>query len=209
MNGMFEQQRFAGASMVMGFALALLQGCASSDGSGGNDENAARVLDPSRGANVVSGTLRRWGEASAHLNVDFGEDGAPSVALGLARTEGLVAFWSIATTHKTRPDANTGFFYADGLRARKEARVARAEGLASITDLTNASSLAYSTESVGPVPIGGVVVIEHAQSGRYLALVLDAIETTDPHTAGAGPFAYADVRWYLSAEGSADFSTAR
>lgn len=203
---MFEMQRYAGATAIM--VAALGAGC-SSNADGGDEARHRNGAGTETKAEVVSGTLRRWGEASTYLNVDFTEDGAPTVTLGHARTEGLDAFWSIASTNKTNPEGSTGFFYADAFRGRQEARVARASGLAKIAELTDASALAYSAESVGPVPIGGIVVIEHAPTRRYLALVLDSIEPTDPRTAGAGPFAYADVRWYLSAAGSVDFSSAR
>lgn len=186
---------------------ALASGCGSADASDVEARGARTGAAAENAGRVTSGTLRHWGEASTHLNVEFGADGAPTVALGAARGEGLDAFWSVATTDKATGGA--GFFYGDAFRARKEARVARASAIASIAELGDASTLAYSTASAGPVPVGGIVVFEHAPTRRYLALVLESIEPTDPRTAGAGPYAYADVRWYLSAEGSADFSSAR
>jgi hypothetical protein len=35
-----------------------------------------------------------------------------------------------------------------------------------------------------------------------------AIHPTDPRTAGAGPYAYADVTWYLTGLDQVDFATA-
>jgi hypothetical protein len=66
----------------------------------------------------------------------------------------------------------------------------------------------YSPVSVGPVPVGAIVLVHHLPTGRYLALVLDAIEPVDPRSAGAGPYGYADVTWYLGEDGAVDFSAA-
>lgn len=149
--------------------------------------------------------VTRWGEATTHLQLELTDDGTARVSLGLSRREGLETFWSIATT---KDGTGTGFFYADVHREKKECRVARAR-VAHVAELRDARRLDFTTESVGPVSVGEVVVVEHAPTRRYLALVLDAIEPTDPRTAGAGPYAYASLRWYLTSEGSADFSAAR
>jgi hypothetical protein len=154
-------------------------------------------------ATLASGKVRRWPEATAHLLVRFDESG-PRVELGRSEPSGLDAFWSIAST----ADGGSGYFYADVFRARGETRVAHATARR-VSEIRDAAALDWTTESVGPVPASGIVVMQHTPSRRYLALVLDAIEPTDPRTAGAGPYAYADVTWYLTREGSADFSGAQ
>ena len=76
-------------------------------------------------------------------------------------------------------------------------------------EIRDATRFDYSDTSVGPVPVGGIVLVEHVPTGRYLAIVVDAIEPVTTPTAGAsGPFAFADVTWYLTADGTADFSAA-
>ncbi len=179
---------------TFGWTLVLL--LLSSSSCGGHDDGAA--LEDAQPRTSTRGTLRRWPEATKHLRVDF-SDSAVSVALGDARPSGLDAFWSIAST---KPRA--GFFYADSIRGTAETRVAYAAAARRVEDI-DASTLAFTSESVGPVPVGGIVVVEHARTRRYLAIVLDAIEPTDPRTAGAGPYAYADVTWYLTSEGSSRF----
>lgn len=179
----------ASRRVTLAFGLAIVS--CSADGS-----RDTRALDV-----AASGTLRGWPEATEHLTVRFDASG-PTVELGAATREGLDAFWSIATTKSPR----SGFFYADVFRARGEVRVAYAAHARSIADLTDFRALAFSSGPVGPVPEGGVVVLEHAATQRHLAIVLDAIEPTDPRTAGAGPYGFADVTWYLSVEGATGFA---
>lgn len=179
-------------------ASAATAGCASAS------SEPERTADDSMAPPVIAGVVERWAEATTHLAVDFAADGAPTVSVGAARASGLDAFWSIASTTRT---SGTGFFYGDPFRTHKETRVARPD-VARLQDLRDASALAYTTESVGPVDVGGIVVLEHAPTQRYLALIVDAIEPTDPRTAGAGPYAYARVRWYLSEPGRGDFRAA-
>jgi hypothetical protein len=169
-------------------------------GCGGTDEDAPPVAP---GPAVTTGVLRHWAEAKDHMLVDVNDSGA-EVRMGRARPTGLDAMWSIGSTTKT---GGTAFFYADIFRQQKETRVARAN-VGRVAEIRDARALQFDDDSVGPVPVGAIVVIEHAPSQRYLAIVLDAIEPTDPRTAGAGPYAYADVRWYLTSSGSADFSSA-
>jgi hypothetical protein len=156
---------------------------------------------------VQTGQLRRWPEAQSHLSVSVDADTElASAALGPARPSSINAFWSIASTK----GAGSGFFYAepprDGvLGATSQVALARS---ARVQDIRDASALDYSEASIGPVPPGGIVVVHNPATRRYLALVVDTIEPVDPRTAGAGPYAYADVTWYLAEAGSADFSSA-
>ena len=151
---------------------------------------------------VATGKVLRWPEATGHLRFDVAA-GAVTAEVGEARPAGLDAFWSVATT-----DPGSGFFYADSIRGTSETRVAYARDVAAVQELRDASVLDFTRESVGPVPVGGIVVVEHEPTRRYLAIVVDAIEPTDPQTAGAGPYALADVTWYLTPVGHADFSRA-
>lgn len=179
----------------LGLAMLLLTVASMSCGAAGEAEEA-----PREAVFAASGKVTRWPEAMKHLHVAFDGEGEVHVALGDARPSGLDAFWSVAST---RP--GSGFFYADSIRGTAETRVAYAELARRVDDIRDFSRLAFTHESVGPVPVGGIVVVEHGPTGRHLALVLDAIEPTDPRTAGPGPYAYADVSWYLSAEGSTGF----
>jgi hypothetical protein len=149
------------------------------------------------------GTLRRWPEATQYLLVDLDHEPA-TVELGPPRPSGLDAFWSIAST----ANGGSGFFYSDAVHGSGETRVAYAAGVARVSDIRDASRYDFSHASVGPVPVGAVVLVHHLPSDRYLALVLDVVEPTDARTAGPGPYAYADVTWYLTAKGEADFSAA-
>lgn len=149
---------------------------------------------------LASGRITGWPEATRHLLVTFDADGA-SAELGAPRETGLDAYWSIASTVEPKG----GFFYADVFRAQGETRVAHAKAR-SPDEIDDLSALDWSTDVVGPVPVGGVVVVEHRPSRRYLALVLERIEATDPRTAGAGPYALADVTWHITAEGAKRFS---
>ena len=150
---------------------------------------------------IAAGHVRRWPEATRHLRIDIGDD--VTAEIGEPRPAGLDAFWSIAST---RPGA--GFFYSDAIRGTSETRVAHALAARAVRDIQDASALDFTRDSVGPVPVGGIVVIEHEPTGRYLAIVVDGIEPTNPWDAGAGPYAHADVTWYLTPPGVSDFSTA-
>ena len=151
-----------------------------------------------------TGKVRRWPEATRYLRFDTSGD-VPTVDMGAPRSSGLDAFWSIASTNPAG-----GFFYADAIRGTDETRIAHPEGVTHVSEIRDASALDFVRESVGPVPVGGIVVIEHVPSRRYLALVVDAIDRVDdPHAAGAGPYAYADVTWYLTEPGQSDFGLVR
>ncbi|AKU96181.1 hypothetical protein AKJ09_02845 [Labilithrix luteola] len=193
------KQRDARALLSSIFAFALVLS-GSACGSATNDENSTGPRSPdASSARVAHGTIQQWPEATAYLDVDPDPSGV-IVEIGPARPGGLDALWSIATTNPA-----SGYFYSDAVRGTSETRVAFASTFSRVSDIRDASKLAFTRASVGPVPVGGIVVIEHAASHRYLAIVLDAIQPTDPRTAGAGPYAYADVTWYLTDEGSADF----
>lgn len=187
-------------------------GCSSASPDAGeppvttSEAAAARPGAPatSSGSTIHTGKVRRWPEATQYLRFET-SGGPPTVDMGAPRTSGLDAFWSIASTN---PGA--GFFYADSIRGTEETRVAYPEGVAHVSEIRDASTLELVRDGVGPVPVGGIVVIEHAPSRRYLAIVVDAIEKAgDPLEAGAGPYAYADVTWYLTAPGQSDFGLAR
>jgi hypothetical protein len=181
---------------------ALLLATLALDGCGGSKDGGS-TSTAAVGKPVETGTLDRWPEATEHLTLDFATE--PAVAsLGQARPSGLDAFWSIASTS----GAGSGFFYADFFRTPSETRVAQAKAVARVADIRDASAFDYSQRSVGPVAPGDVVLVHHLPSDRYLAIVIDAIHPADARTAGAGPYAFADVRWYLSAAGSPDFSAA-
>lgn len=152
---------------------------------------------------IATGIVRHWPEATKHLRFEVGLHGT-TAEVGDSRPAGLDAFWSIAGTHP-----GSGFFYADSIRGTRETRVAHATGAQRVTDIHDAGTLDFTRESVGPVPVGGIVVVEHQPTRRYLAIVVDGIEATDPRAAGAGPYAYADVTWYLTDPDQADFSSAR
>lgn len=155
---------------------------------------------------VQRGQLRAWPETTTYLNVDLLDPNVAAVELGPGRPEGLSAFWSIASTY----GAGSAFFYSDLFRQARETRVAHAATVRRVQDIRDAAAFDYSLTSVGPVPAGGVVLVHHLPTARYLAIVVDAIEpVADPRLAGAGPFAFANVTWYLTAAGSADFSMAQ
>jgi hypothetical protein len=151
---------------------------------------------------IATGQIRGWPEATQYLRFDVTAE-AVVAEIGTARSQGLDVFWSIATTYPS-----TGFFYGDSVRGTDETRVAHAVGARRVQDIRDASTLEFTQDSIGPVAVGEIVVIEHVPTQRFLALVIDAIEPTDPWTAGAGPYALADVTWYLSPSGERDFSKA-
>ena len=173
---------------------------ASSCGSRADAEGLGSASATER-PTIAVGHVRGWPEATRHLRVELG-DHVPA-EIGDARPTGLDVFWSIAST---RPGA--GFFYSDAIRGTSETRVAHAASARRVSDIRDASLLDFTRESVGPVTIGGIVVIAHEPSGRYLAIVVDAITPTDPRTAGAGPYAHADVTWYAPPHGVTDFGAA-
>lgn len=176
----------------------LLYGC----GDRASDAPAS-TLASTAARPVLTGRVERWPEATAHLLVSI--DGARASADVVASPGlGLVAFWSIASTS----GAGSGFFYSDAHLGRSETRVAYAAGVARVQDIRDASRFDGSQPSVGPVAPPGIVLVHHLPSDRWLALVVDAIVALDPRDAGAGPYAYADVTWYLTEPGSADFSAA-
>jgi hypothetical protein len=181
-----------------GLAVTLL-GC-----GGAREPPSAQTDGTSNATPPQQGTIRQWPEATAYLLVDVDRQPA-TVELGPPRATGLDAFWSIASTE----GGGSGFFYSDAVHGADETRVAYAANVRSIRDIRDASRFDYSAASVGPVPVGAVVLVHHLPSDRYLALVLDVVEATDARTAGAGPYAYADVTWYLGAPGVADFSATR
>jgi hypothetical protein len=174
--------------------------CGDAGGGGASEGPAARTAST---IPVRSGRFERWPEATSRLVVSVDGD-RTSVALGDARSKGVAAFWSIASTR----GEGSGFFYSDAIRGGAETRVAHAAAVRRVKDIRDATALDWSRPVVGPVEVGGVVVIHHVPSDRYLAIALEAIVPTDPRTAGAGPYAYADVTWYLTEPGSADFSSA-
>jgi hypothetical protein len=120
---------------------------------------------------------------------------------------GLNAFWSIASTEGT----GSAYFYAEhppDAGATDTSRIVYAASATRVQDIRDASTFDYSHDSVGPVPPRGIVLVQNLASRRYLAIVIDAIAPADPHDAGAGPYAYADIRWYLTSEGSANLAAA-
>jgi hypothetical protein len=176
---------------VLGAALSLL---ACSSVSNGQPSNVPA-------APVQSGQLAHWPEATTHLRVLFDRDGGrASVDIddrGSPLAADLGAYWSIASTR----GGGSGFFYGS--------KIARATSVSRIQDISDASAFDYSQPAVGPVPPGGIILVKDDAENRYLAIVLDAIHPVDdPSAAGAGPFAYADIRWYLTSHGSASFAAA-
>jgi hypothetical protein len=172
-------------------------------GSRSRSDDTNDVGEASRGGTVETGTVRRWPEAIAHLSMDV-DAHPPAVAVGPPAPSGLVAFWSIASTS----GEGSGFFYSDTFRAVTETRVAHVTSTRRVADIRDAGAFDYSHAVVGPIPRGEIVLVHHVPSARYLAIVLDRVEPTDPRDAGTGPYAYADVTWYLTEPGSADFSAA-
>jgi hypothetical protein len=177
--------------------------------SGHDEPTAGSGANPA--APVETGTIARWPEATSHLDVvmDSASGSArvnvdPTAAPGAA----LTAFWSIASTSS---NGGSAFFYAvhppDGVDSGAS-RIVYAAGATSVQGIHDASSFDYSHDSVGPVPVGGIVLVQNLASRRYLAIVIDAIEPADPRTAGAGPYAFADIRWYLTSEDSPSFAAA-
>ena len=181
---------------VTALAFAVV-GCSVDPISSPPNATASRAKPP------LKGTLRRWPEATSYLLVNLDTQPA-SVELGPARAAGMAAFWSIASTK----DAGSAFFYSDLVRGTDETRVALAATAHRVQDIHDASTLDYAAGSVGPVAVRGIVLVHDRPSDRYLALVLDAIEAVDPRGAGSGPYAFADVTWYLTEQGAADFSNA-
>lgn len=172
-------------------------GCAPDAG----EVSSSEVRAPDEPA-IVGGKTRGWPEATGHLQFEIDGD-AVTATVGAARRAGLDAFWSVATTNP-----GSGFFYSDAIRGTGEIRVAHALDARSVKDIVDASALDFEDDNVGPVAVGGIVVLDHRPTHRYLAIVVDAIDATDPRTAGAGPYALADVTWYLTAPGEVDFSRA-
>lgn len=187
--------QYPSSKLILAFVLA---GCASVADPPTSASRAATAAMP-----VQSGRVERWPEATAHLVVTVDGERA-SVAVGAEPASGLAAFWSIASTG----GGGSGYFYSDAVQGRSDTQVAFASGVARVQDIRDASTLDWSHPSVGPVERGGVVLLHHVPTDRYLALVLDAITPLDPRTAGAGPYAVADVRWYLSEPGTSDFALA-
>lgn len=184
-------------ALAIALAIAGCSGGTAVEPPGGQPGAPSGAKPPQKGA------LRRWPEATSYLRVNL--DAIPvTVELGPARLSGMDAFWSIASTKA----AGSAFFYSDVVRGGDETRVANAAGIARVQDIRDASTFDYSARSVGPVPVSGIVLLQHLPSDRYLALVLDAIESVDARSAGAGPYAYADVTWYLTEAGAVDFSSA-
>jgi hypothetical protein len=175
------------------FAVALV--ACSADHDTPDEELAAS----STGKPLRVGRVERWPEAKAYLVLHVDGD-AVSADLGPVPGAGITAFWSIATT----AGKGSAFFYAPS----PDMRVAVASGITRVKDITDAAALDDALPTVGPVDAGGVVVFHHVPSGRRLAITLDSIIPLDPRNAGAGPDALADVTWYLTEPGSADFSAA-
>jgi hypothetical protein len=169
----------------------------------GSSSTSTPPEPPSDAPPPQKGTLLRWPEGVQYLLVDLSHDPA-TVELGLPRPSGLDALWSIASTE----NGGSGFFYSDAVHGAAETRVAYAADVRSVSEIRDASRYDFSSTTVGPVPVGAVVLVHHLPSDRYLALVLDVVQPTDARTAGVGPYAYANVTWYLTAKGEADFSTA-
>lgn len=189
---------FPGRCGVRGWSLAIASVLVASCGSG---DQPIAVTSATVAPSLATGQVRGWPEATRHLRVELGEE--ITAVVGDPRPTGLDVFWSIAST---RPGA--GFFYSDSVRGTSETRVAYVSSARRVSDIRDATRLELGRESVGPVPVGGIVVIEHTPTGRYLAIVVDGIVPTDPWTAGAGPYARADVTWYLTEPGASDFSSA-
>ena len=178
-------------------ALAISALLVSSCGGDAKPDETPKTIGPP----VQTGRLDRWPEATKHLSVAFDASGTATVGLVAGLPEGLGAFWSIATTK----GAGSGFFYSAPLSG--DSKVAHAS-VSRVQDIVDATKLDWSHESVGPIPAGDIVVMHHPTTGRYMALVIDAIDAVDPRTTSVSPWAYANVTWYLAAEGSADFSAA-
>lgn len=189
-------RRYAASWLALTTAL-LVAGC----GEDGTKAESASAVVPTGGP-VQKGTIHRWPEATTHLSFDL-EAAPPSSTFGPPRPSGLDAFWSVASTK----GAGAAFFYADTFRAAPETRIAYAS-VGRVATIRDATKLDYTSDVVGPVSPGHVLVLHHVPSDRYVAFVLDAVVPADPRDAGAGPYAYADVTWYLAAKGSADFSAA-
>jgi hypothetical protein len=183
-------------TMLLVVATALVPGCGSRA-----EPDAVTSVTTVESPTIITGHVRGWPEATQHLRVELNEH--VTAEIGDPRPAGLDVFWSIASTH---PGA--GFFYSDTIRGTGETRVAHAVSARRVSDIRDASLLEFTRTSVGPIPVGGIVVVAHAPSGRYLAIAVDGITPTDPRTAGAGPYAHADVTWYLTPPGVTDFSAA-
>ena len=189
-----------GRRLVRSSLLVVAAAVVSSCGTRADDTEPSSSAGATGTPAIATGHVYDWPEATRHLRIELGASSV-TVDLGDPRPAGLDAFWSIASTH---PGA--GFFYSDAIRGTSETRVAHAASARRVSDIRDASSLDFTRTSVGPVPVGGIVVIAHEPSGRYLALVVGAITPTDPRCAGAGPYAHADVTWHLTPPGVTDFA---
>jgi hypothetical protein len=189
---------------VLALSIAALVLCSCQSGSEGSGSFAGSSV----AAPVQTGKVLHWPEATSHLHVEADPDaGSARVDLDPTPAPGLSAFWSIASTE----GSGSAYFYAEhppDAGAADTSRIVYAAGATRVEEIRDASSFDYSHDSVGPVPVGGIVVVQHLESRRYLAIVIDAIAPVDPRTAGAGPYAYADIRWYLTSEGSANLAAA-
>jgi hypothetical protein len=186
-------------AVALSFLTLAQWSCGASDAAPNDPAPSGEIAPP-----VQKGDVQRWPEATMHLRLAVDPaSGAATVDLVNGFPPGLGAFWSIASTK----GAGSGFFYSEPA-PNGESLVALAS-VARVQDIKDARALDYSQPSIGPIGPGGVVVMHHPATDRYLAIVLDAIEPVDPRTTTTAPWAYADVTWYLAAPGSADFSGAR
>ena len=133
---------------------------------------------------VVTGQVLDWNELGSFFFDDFTD----------ATTE-LEGSWSC-----NFPDPLRVSFYSWNF---PDAEIALAPGISEISQMSDASSLAYESDaSAGPVGIGEFVFVRHLTTGFYGAFRLDGgLCPTD------GQQGMADVTWYLQENGSADFST--
>jgi hypothetical protein len=186
------------ACILVAAAAALVVGC-SGGGEVGVPERPSTTA-PARTVIAPSGRLSYWPEATTHLRVSLDGD-APRVELDAGPTRGFTAFWSVASTR----DGGSGFFYSDAVGGGSETVVSVAKDVRDVAAIHDATVFPTTRAPVGPVMPGQIVLVHHLPTDRYLALVLEKVTPLDPHEAGAGPYAYAEVTWYLGEPGAVDF----
>ncbi|MBA4107182.1 MAG: hypothetical protein C0485_15665 [Pirellula sp.] len=136
--------------------------------------------------------------------VDWREGGIREVGDGVNHVS---MRWSINTLHY-------GWFYGRDLDIDSD--VAYAAGVRSINQITNAASLPFTRQAIGPYGdaaaaadgVGDFIVWRHATSGHMAVLRIDDIDTG----LNTGPnFGHDDDllqgRWWYQTDGSGDFSS--
>lgn len=165
---------------LSGLVLALAAACAMTQEVA--HASSAQVSDT-----VISGTIEDWPEGGPENLMTIG-DGLNHVTMD----------WSVAIP------SSQGWFYGSG--AMIDSDVAHAPGISSISQLTNAESLNFTNDSIGPYcdtscasnTVGDFIVWRNIHTGFYGALRIDDIYP--------GPLPLLRGTWWFQSNGSDNFS---